>query len=422
MMKNWHSIVLSMVMVFVSVAYSFAQEQKTFSLKEALRMARLNNPVLQSERLNIDMAQSDVVSAKIRPNLTLNHETVQIINSVNFENNAAWYRGGNREELWEISKPLQIAGQRRHKIDYANKSLELEEQNYFETERNLFEEVATQWLEVWMAQKQLEIIGTAKVHGDSILMINEARYRNQVITQTDLLRTKLLVKQYDLEYKTAVQEVINEQNELKFLLGATDEVQIDMTEEFFFPIPQNFEELLEQASNNRGDIKAAKTFSDVSDSNIRLQKSLAYPQPEVGVIYNPQNSVPHLGISASIDLPFFDRNQGERQKSQIQKDQADRELTTLRTKIENEITVAFATYQLKKNNLEDFESLLEQSQTILDNVKYAYIKGGTTILDFLEAQSSWLQTQQQYYEVLQDYRQSYIQLLYITGLINQLAL
>lgn len=413
---------LFMVMVFISTTYSLAQEQKTYSLKEALQMARANNPDLQSERLNIDMAQSDIISAKIRPNLTFSHETVQMTNSSDFENSAGWYRGGNREELWEVSKPLQIAGQRRHKIDYANKSLELEEQNYFETERNLFEEVATQWLEVWAAQKHLHIIEAAKSQGDSILLINETRYRNQVITQTDLMRTKLMVKQYSLEHKTAVQEVINEQNKLKFLLGSTEEVKIDMDEEFFFPIPQNFDALLKEASNNRGDIQAAKTYSDVSDSNIKLQKSLAYPQPEVGVIYNPQNSVPHVGFSASIDLPFFDRNQGERQKSQIQKDQADRAFTTLQSKVENEITIAAATYQLKKDNLADFEMLLEQSETILENVRYAYIKGGTTILDFLEAQNSWLEMQQQYYEVLQDYRQSYIQLLHATGLINQLAL
>jgi cobalt-zinc-cadmium efflux system outer membrane protein len=422
MIKNWLRFILSTTMVFLSITFCFAQEQKTHSLKEALQTARNNNPVLQSERLNIDMAKSDVISAKIRPNLTLNHETVQMTNSADFENSAGWYRGGNREELWEISKPLQIAGQRKHKIDYAYKSLELEEHNYFETERNLFEEVATQWLDVWYAKKQLEIIESAKIQADSILLINEARYRNQVITQTDLFRTQLLVKQYNLEHKTALQEVSNQQNRLKFYLGATDEVQIDMTDEFIFPIPQNFEELLEQASIYRGDLKVAETYSEVSDSNIKLQKSLAYPQPEVGVIYNPQNSVPHLGFSASIDLPFFDRNQGERQKSQIQKDQAESELTTLKTKIENEIAIAYATYQRNKNNLEDFESLLEQSQTILDNVKYAYIKGGTTILDYLEAQNSWLQTQQQYYEVLQDYRQSFIQLLHTTGLINQLAL
>lgn len=399
-----------------------AQEKPGITLKEALQAARNHNPELRSERLTIEIAKTEVASAKIRPNPTLSTEAVQMINSADFENNAGWYRGGNREELWELSKPLQIAGQRKYKIEHATKSLEYEEQNYLEIERNLFEEVAVKWLDNWAAQKNFEIIETAKSHTDSLLIINQARYRNQVITQTDLLRTELLSKQFDLEYKSALQDVINEQNELKYLLGTSDSVAVDLDDEFLFPLPENFEELLEQAYHLRSDIKAAQTLSDVSDSNIRLQKSLGYPQPEVGIIYNPQNSVPHVGISASIDLPFFDRNQGERQKSQIEKDQAEQALETLKIKIENEITIAFQTFQLQKQNLNDFEGLLEHSETILENVKYSYIKGGTTILDYLEAQNSWLEIQQQYYEVMQKYRQSYIQLLHRTGLINQLAL
>ena len=65
--------------------------------------------------------------------------------------------------------------------------------------------------------------------------------------------------------------------------------------------------------------------------------------------------------------------------------------------------------------------MLEQSQTILDNVQYAYLRGGTSIIDFLEAQSSWLETQEQHNQALELYRQSHIQLLYAAGLINQLA-
>lgn len=420
-MRNWFCILFSLVFIFTPHS-SFAQEPKNLTLKQALQTARSQNPFLKSERLHIDIAKTEVVSAKIRPNFTFGTEAVQMINSADFENSAGWYRGGNREELYELSKPLQIAGQRKYKIEHAGKNLEREEQNYLETERNLFEEVALKWLDNWAAQKQLEIIETAKSHADSLNLINQARYRNQVITQTDLLRTELLVKQFNLEYKTAVQEVSNEKNELKFLLGVSDSIEIEMDDEFLFPIPENFDELLEQAYTLRNDVKAAQLLSDVSDSNIRLQKALAYPQPEVGIIYNPQNSVPHVGISASIDLPFFDRNQGERQKSQIEKNQAEQELITLKTQIESEITVAYETYMVQKQNLTDFEELLEQSEKILNNVKYAYLKGGTTILDYLEAQSSWLEVQQQYYDVLHNYKQSYIQLLHRTGLINQLAL
>jgi len=103
------------------------------------------------------------------------------------------------------------------------------------------------------------------------------------------------------------------------------------------------------------------------------------------------------------------------------KQQAEQHLFTIQKQLQTEITNAYASYQLQQQNVQNFQTILEQSQTILDNVKYAYLKGGTTIIDFLEAQRSWLETQQQYYEALQQYRQSNIQLLYATGLINQLA-
>ena len=77
---------------------------------------------------------------------------------------------------------------------------------------------------------------------------------------------------------------------------------------------------------------------------------------------------------------------------------------------------------MQKENIEQFEELLIQSETILENVKQAYLMGGTTIIDFLEAQRSWLEIQQEHYEAQQAYIESHVQLLYATGLINQLAL
>lgn len=411
--------IITLLLFVGPILYTTAQE--SYTLKKALQTAKSNNPDLRAERLNMDIVKTDIITAELRPNLIFSNETVQIMNSSEFEGNKNWNNSQNREEMWQLSKPFQIAGQRKNKIAFANKNFELEESLYAETERNLFSEVAIKWLEVWTVHKQLEIIETAKHNIDTLVLTNQARYRNQVITQTDLFRTELLSKQYNIQYKTAFQEVINYQNELKFLLGVEESIDIDLDDEFLFSIPENIESLLQEALDNRSDIKAAKVFSEASDSNIKLQNSFAYPQPELGLIYNPQNSVPHFGISASIDLPFFDRNQGEIKKSHILKQQADQEILTLKTRIESEITIAFANYQLQKQNLENYQELLEQSQTILNNVKYAYLKGGTTIIDFLEAQRSWLETQQEYYETMQEYRQSYIQLLYTTGLINQLA-
>jgi len=408
--------------IFVFTLSFQVKAQEKYSLQKALQTARANNQYLKTEQLNIGIAQTDIITAKLRPNPILNNQTLQLMQPSQFPANTDWYNGQNRQVWWQLTKPIQIAGQRQYKIDVANKNVSFAEKKYTETERNLFAEVAAKWLEVWTAQKQLEIIQIAKSNIDSLVLTNQIRYKNQVITQTDLFRAELLSKQYAIQYKTTLQEVINRQNELKFLIGVQENVSIDPNDNFLFAIPQSFDSLLKQSLQNRSDIQTVNSLIEVSNSNIKLQKSLAFPQPELGFIWNPQNTVPYFGIYATVDLPFFNRNQGEIKKSYLLKDQAEQQLFTIQSQIQTEISVAFANYQLQQQNIESFNVLLKQSQTILENVKYAYLKGGTTIIDFLEAQRSWLETQQQYYDAMQSYRKSYIQLLYATGLINQLAL
>lgn len=407
---------------FYLLLCNLTNAQNSYSLQKALQTAKANNPYLKSEQINIGIAQSDIITAKLRPNPTLNNQSLQLIQSSQFPTNTNWNNSQNRQIWWQLTKPFQVAGQRKYKIEVANKNVSYAEKNYFETERTIFFEVASKWLEVWKAQKQLEIIQIAKSNIDSLALTNQIRYKNQVITQTDLNRTELLSKQYAIQYKTALQEVKNRQNELKFLVGVQEDLRIDSNDNFLFTIPQSIENLLKQSLENRSDLQSVKSLIDVSNSNIKLQKSLAFPTPELGFIYNPQNNIPYVGIYATVDLPFFDRNQGEIKKSYLLKTQAETQLLTIESQIQTEISVAFSNYQLQQQNLESFKVLLLQSQTILNNIKYAYLKGGTTIIDFLEAQRSWLETQQQYYDAVLSYRQSYIQILYATGLINQLAI
>lgn len=413
---------LFLIVILLLAVSSQIEAQEIYTLQRALQTAKVHNPVLKTEKFNLRMAESDIVSAKLRPNFILSHESLQVVESGEFAPETPWYNNQNREMLWEISKPIQIAGQRKNKIAVATKSFSLEENSYSEIERNLFLEVATKWLDVWQFQKQLQIIESAKGNIDSLLYTNQVRYRNQVITQTDLFRTELLAKQYAIQHKTAQQEVLNHQKEFGFLLGMERDIKIDTSDTFLRMLPENLEQLIAQSFENRSDVQATKSLIDVSERNIKLQKSLAYPEPEIGVIYNSQHSVPHLGLSFSLDLPFTNINQGEIQKSHQLKEQAEQQLTTLEQQIRTEVSTAFSNYKLQQQNIEEFQLLLEQSQTILNNVKHAYLRGGTTIIDFLEAQRSWLETQQEYFEAVHSFRLSYVQLLHTTGLINELAL
>lgn len=408
--------------VFIILFSVIAKAQNSYTLQAALQTARENNPQLKTEQFNMAIAEADIISAKIRPNFSLSNESIQLLQTSEFAPNTSWHNNHNRQVMWQISKPIQIAGQRKNKIAVADKNLLYTKSEYRETERQLFLEVAEKWLSVQAVQKQLKIVELAKSNVDSLTLINQHRYRNQVVTETDLYRTELLSKQYEMKYKTILQEWNNLKKELGFLIGNHQYVEIDMDDNFFININADLDSLITQALNNRSDILATKQVVEVSNSNIKLQKSLSYPQPEIGLIWNPQNHIPYAGISFSIDLPFSDRNQGEIKKSYLLKQQAEQQLFSIENQLQTEIETAYNSYLQHQQNSNEFEIILETSQTILDNVKYAYLKGGTTIIDFLEAQRAWLETQEQYYETLEQYYQSYVQLLYTTGLINQLAL
>lgn len=395
--------------------------QTIYNLQRALQTARTNNPILKAQYFNVGIAESDIVTARLRPNPILNNQSLQLVKPSYYPPNTQWSDGKNRQVWWQLTKQFQLPAQRKSKIDFAEKNVVLNLKEYNETERVLFQEVAAKWVDVWTAKKQLDILQLAKNNTDSLVSINKLRFKNQVITQTDLSRTELLANQYALQIKSASQNYRNELINLKFLIGVQGEISIDSTDNFSVAFPATMDSLLQEALTNRPDIQALKSTIDVANSNIKLQKALAWPTPELGAIYNPQNTIPYVGFYGTIQIPLFSRNQGEIKKSNLIKQQTEQNLFSTQKQIQTEITTSYNAYQTQKINLASFKPLIDQSESILNNVKFSYLRGGTTIIDYLEAQRSWLDTQQQYYETLQSFRQSYIQLLFASGLINQMA-
>lgn len=413
--------VLKRVLILLMVGMASARAQTTYNLQQALQTAKSNNPILKREQFNVDISQADITTAQLRPNVILNNQSLQLVQSSKFPENTGWFNGANRQIWWQVTKPFQLPVQRENKINFAQQNVRLTQKQYADTERHLFQTVAQKWLDVWAARKQLDLLGTAKANIDSLANINRLRLKNQVITSTDLARTELLANQYDIQMKSASQGYRNELSNLKFLMGVQDSIRIDTTDQFAFAFPDQMDAIVQQALQNRTDIQAIKSTMDVADANIKLQKSSALPVPELGLIYNPQNKAHYMGVYGTIEIPIFSRNQGEIKKSQVLKQQAEQDLRATETQVQTEILTAYKSYVTHKQNLQNFNRLLTQSQTILNSVKYSYLRGGTTIIDFLEAQRSWLDTQQQYYDVLGQYRQSYIDLLYASGMINQIA-
>ncbi len=396
--------------------------QGGFTLKQAVQTAKLSNLQLKTAHYNIPIAESDIISARLRPNLNLNNQTLQMASSKYFASGTEALNPANRQVWWQLTKPIRHPQQRRYGIELAQQNVLLEQNNYLEVQRNLAFDVANQWLDAWVLKTKLDLYLEAQHNIDSLVKISELRLKNLVITNTDLIRTKLIAEQYRLQIRNVTQSYVNELRRLRYLLGRNDSISIDNNDlaEPMAIQTLTLDSLVRMGLSNRTDVKAAKSLIDVSDTNMKLQKALAYPVPEIGMIWNPQNTVPYVGFYGTIQLPVFSRNQGEIAKSQYVKQQAQSGLQTLEQQITTEVQTAYQSYQTQRANLARYDTILSQSESVLNSVRYAYIKGGTTIIDFLEAQRTWFDTRQIYYDAAMSYRKSYIELLFSTGLINQL--
>lgn len=416
------SLPLTSVILISLLVFSFASQGQTiYSLPTAVTSAKSSSPILKAASYNINMAEGSLITARLHTNPVLNNQTLQMTNSKYFTKGTEFSNPLNRQVWWQLTKPFVLPAQRRNRIDIAQQNIGLNQQGYSETVRNFSSDVANQWLNAWVLKSRLEILNEAFSNIDSLVKINKSRLKNQVITQTDLIRTQLLQDQYQLQRINAQKDFRNELQRLRYLIGVTDSINVDINGvSEFIKIPDQMDTLIAQAIRERPDVRAARLAVMLAETNIKYQKSLVLPQPELGMIWNPQNTIPYLGFFGTVRVPLFDRNQGEIERSRFQRMQADEGVRNAQVRIETEVRAAYQTYQTEKENLRKYSLMLTQADLVLDNVRYAYLKGGTTIIDFLDAQRSWFDTQQLYLNARLSYFQSYIQVLYVTGIINQL--
>jgi cobalt-zinc-cadmium efflux system outer membrane protein len=409
------------IVLLLSLVVGKGYAQNVISLTQALKTATEQNPYMKVGALGVDASRADVVTAKLRPNPILNNQSLQALRPSQLANNPKLLTGESMQTWWQLTKEFQLSGQRKNRIDYANQNVKLAEKEYAEFQRGLYTDVAFKWVEAWNTRKQIDLLKTAVNNIDTLVTINSYRFKKQIITETELYRTQLIAKQYKIQISELNQELKQKLNELQLMIGAKENLSISTSADLGVDSFLKVDSLLADAYASRTDLQYFQTRQGVMESNIKLQQSLAFPRTEAGFIYNPQNTLPYFGIYATVELPFFDRNQGEIKKAKVQREQALTQIEAVQNTIRTEVQNASLQRETNQNNLKSYALITEQADQILKNVRYSYSVGGTTIIDFLEAQRSWLETQQQYTNLLHKYHQSQIQLLSVTGLINKLA-
>ena len=183
----------------------------------------------------------------------------------------------------------------------------------------------------------------------------------------------------------------------------------------------DLDQLVAGALKNRSDVVSGMRAVQSAEARIKLAKANLVPDLAVSGEYvytgsgtgdflqSPDST---LGISASLNLPISRRrNPGELEAARATRTQAELQLQAVELKVEVEVRDAYERYQASARRLNLFRGgLLKDADRVLEARLYAYQRGGTTLLEVIDAQRKSADVYLAYAQALTDHAHALVTL------------
>lgn len=372
------------------------------TLKEAEQRFLERNLSLIAERYNIDMAQAQVLQAKLFENPVISLEQ----NVYNRLNGKYFDFGKEGEAVVEIEQVIHLAGQRNKQVRLEKINKEIAEYQFEEVMRTLRQELNEKFVEVYFLSKSIAIY-EKEVNSLQVLLGGmKIQQEKGNISFMEISRLESMLFSLKKEKNERESDLLTTRGELNLLLNLPEDtqVQLSLDEEVLqqLDLSQLSFADLKAIINERPDQKIARSTVNASRANLKLQKSMAFPEFSVKGNYDRVGNFinDYFAIGVSLSVPIFNRNQGNIkaarfsiQQAGVQQEyaanRADMELFTAYTSLEK----ATQLYQSTNMDLErNFEKLIT-------GVNENFTRKNISLLEFIDYYDSYKETCIQLYEI-----------------------
>ena len=374
----------------------------TLTLKEAEQRFLERNLSLIAERYNIDMVQAQVLQAKLFENPVISLEQ----NVYNRLNGKYFDFGKEGEAVVEIEQVIHLAGQRNKQVRLEKINKEIAEYQFEEVMRTLRQELNEKFVEVYFLSKSIAIY-EKEVNSLQVLLGGmKIQQEKGNISLMEISRLESMLFSLRKEKNERENDLLTTRGELNLLLNLPEDtqVQLSLDEEVLqqLDLSQLSFADLKAIINERPDQKIARSTVNASRANLKLQKSMAFPEFSVKGNYDRVGNFinDYFAIGVSLSVPIFNRNQGNIkaarfsiQQAGVQQEyaanRADMELFTAYTSLEK----ATQLYQSTNMDLErNFEKLIT-------GVNENFTRKNISLLEFIDYYDSYKETCIQLYEI-----------------------
>jgi cobalt-zinc-cadmium efflux system outer membrane protein len=367
------------------------------------------NPTLRAGQLNVQESKAQEITAYLRPNpdFALATDGTQLT-----PYNGIWRPFTGTQFQESLSYLHERGGKRELRLESAQKGTAMAQSQLADTERNLLFNLRSAFVQALQAKALQANAKDNLDYFDKEYAIHRDRFKAGDLARLDLSRITLQRVQFEQDYQTALVNMRTAKITLLMLLNERTPVdQFDITGVFDFadevlPLDQYHKIALAE----RPDLRAALEAISKAQTDHRLAVANGSTDPTFSgwFTHNPSFNNPYdnntLGASVSIPLRIFDRNQGEKERTQIDIRHAERQKETTQAQVFNDVDSAYYTLLSTLELLKPYkDTYLKVAADVRDTTSFSFQHGQASLIDYLDAQRDYRSTLVAYLNLVGSY-------------------
>lgn len=390
------------------------------TLDQAVQILRTKSLDLLIAEAAVRNAEGDVSVAGAVPNPAVNLGYGRVLPPYSA---AACPGPGCSANQWTVGLSDQAAiedslsGKRHLRLKVARAALAAAKLSRNDALRTIEFQVKSAYAQVAQAQRALAFARDTQATNVKTLDLFQTRLRSGAINEGDLARIQTQKLEADQAVDQAMQGLEQARVALAFLLGVRGPIPDFSVNDHVldFVIPEQLanadeDRLLRLAFDHRPDLIALGYQRQSAEAAIALAKRQRFPDITLGAQYTQtgvdQSAIqpPTISFNISAPIPIFYQQQGEIRKAEANYDTQSIEQAKTTAQVASDVGSAVAAYETSRSMVERMEKQLKPAaERAFSITRLQYDKGAATLMDFLDAQRTYIATNVEYLQDLANY-------------------
>ncbi len=375
------------------------------TIEEAIRLALQHNHALQAARSTILQSQALETTANLRPNPVLSWDAqfLPFFSPSKFDSN---YIDNQAQFDAGLGYTFEHGKKRQHRLQAAKDQTSVVRFQVSDNERLLAFNVSQQFIAVLLAQSTIDFAQQILEGFQHTVGISEARYKAGDMSEGDLLKIKLQLLQFQTDVSAAKLAKVQALAGLRQFLGfesVPDQYDVD-GELDYQPVRTGLDDLKALALRSRPDLIAAQQSVTAARSQELLAEANRRRDLTASFNYSHVSATNTGAFFFNIQLPIFDRNQGEIARTRFVITQSQQLASETSQQVLTDVVDAFEALRTNDQIVQLYRGgYVDQAKQSRDISEYAYKRGAASLLDYLDAERTYRANQLAYRQALASY-------------------